>query len=650
MEKTIHVMLAFVSTVSPRSLKEPIQYSNIQGAPYTAIQTNESAIVHVERGLGEDSLAQIFLIVTSEVKNVKIHKPEKPPPPPVPAPVELSRFEKIKRWLAETFGLAKPVEPPPVEVQPPPEEEPAVTHLEFLKARLVREFPHFAGRFSEIDYADAGDSLEENILQIADIADAITAYAQNFPDCKIKVHADMTGGFRHTSMLMLSIIQLLSYRGIETGDILYSDSGKKIVYRANEIQRVSLLITGADEFVKFGSVNALLEYFGANPYDDVENLQKYFKDNPSAASELLLAMKNFSDAIKICRTGTIENDLVRLSKQIAIFRATGSKDLQSGLFAKIIATVEAEYGELIRGSVTRFEIIRWCMKKEFWQQATTLCTEWLPEEIVDRKIFMPGNSAVQDLVAAGSDWRSWQQHFVISYTNTKLPEPVEDAPSQTDVNTFCKNIRTELEMFLASSNYKISSKNYYGDLAGFLREFETGYADFNAVCNRKLKVVKFVEKFPHFARVLHAIHEDRKKNPTFRKKFPEFVQSLSYDRIIPLLSKLPPEALLAAFNVDKAQIPREEVKPLFNESTTPENKWFNREKIYVDMLNNKVAQSGLEDRKLALDFLHDFYEIRRKRNEINHAAGNAEITQLQRMIESYIDRLEKLKKPAEASS
>lgn len=603
MEKNI--MLAFVSPVSVNSLKSPITYE-IHGAQYTAIQTNESAVVHVERGLGGDSLAKIFLIASSFVKKRTIPT----------LPVELSRAEKFKRWFAEKFGFAKPAE-----------EKSTVTHLEFLKARLVKEFPHFADRFVEIDYSDAGDSLEKNILQIAEIADAVTDYAKNFPDCKIKAHADMTGGFRHTSMLMLSIIQLLSYRGVETGKILYSDPAKKIVYEANEIQRVSLLITGADEFVKFGSVNALEDYFG---------------EENSAAGELLSAMKNFSDAIKICRTATIEDDLARLSEQIAKFRATGDKDLKSALLAKIVDRIEAEYGELIGGKATRFEIIRWCMKKEFWQQAMTLCTEWLPEEIVDRKIFVPGNSAVQDLAEANSDWRSWQQHFIIFYTNTKLPEPVGDAPSKTDVQTFCKNIRTELDLFTAGSNYEISGANYYGDLADFLREFETGYADFNAVRNRKLKVVKFSEKFPLFARVLHAIHDDRRKNPKYEKNFFEFLQSLNYDRIIDMLSNLPNKSLMTALGVEEAKIPREEVAPLFDNSSTPENKWLNRQRIYSEMLSNEVAQSKFEDRQLTLEFLHDFYEIRRKRNEINHANGTAEIAQLQSMIESYLAKLENI--------
>ena len=66
----------------------------------------------------------------------------------------------------------------------------------------------------------------------------------------------MTGGFRHSSMMMLSIMQLLKYRGIKIGEVLYSDPNKNnpIVYQATEIQRMFTLITGADEFVKFGSV------------------------------------------------------------------------------------------------------------------------------------------------------------------------------------------------------------------------------------------------------------------------------------------------------------------------------------------------------------------------------------------------------------
>ena len=63
-----NILLAFVSPVSPRYLSNPITYPDIQGRPYSAIQTNESAIVYVQRMLGAQSLSKIFLIVSDSVK------------------------------------------------------------------------------------------------------------------------------------------------------------------------------------------------------------------------------------------------------------------------------------------------------------------------------------------------------------------------------------------------------------------------------------------------------------------------------------------------------------------------------------------------------------------------------------------------------
>ena len=180
-----------------------------------------------------------------------------------------------------------------------------VTHLDFLKKRLIKESPQLEDKFFEIDYSDDA-GLEKNILQVAEIADVIQNYAKKFPEEKLTVHADMTGGYRFASMLMLSILQLLKYRGIKIGEILYSDPDNKKIYRLNEIQNIFTLITGADEFIKFGSVDALIEYFENAPN--------------SSTDKLIAAMKKFSDTIKICRTNTLEEDLKNLVEQIKIFR------------------------------------------------------------------------------------------------------------------------------------------------------------------------------------------------------------------------------------------------------------------------------------------------------------------------------------------
>lgn len=570
---TKNIMLAFVSLVDALRVKNPVPYKNIQGAPYDSIQTNESAVVYVERMLKENSLSKIFLITSDKVKNDFVE--------------------------GETeFGV--------------------VTHLEFLKRRIVKEFPHLADKFVELDYSDDAE-LEINISQIAEIADAVTNYAKKFPAEKIKIHADMTGGFRHTSMLMLSVIQLLKYRGIEIGEILYSDPDKKIVYRANEIQKVFTLITGADEFVKFGSVEALQEYFAENPN--------------AATAKLLDAMKKFSETIKICRTADIESDLKNLGAQIKIFRDTKNKDVQSELFAKIIETVEAEYGILIKGNATRPDIIRWCMKKGFWQQAMTLCTEWLPEEIINRKIFEPTSELIKkDAENEGLSFgREWQQQFIISYQRTNKTQ-VESKL----LNIFYKDLRNILKN-LPNPVAEKSITRTHGFLKNLVVEHSKGRGAFSLCIKGRLSVNDFKKKYPLLFNAFQFLY---KENPG-KKKFFEFLCLFDYDKFFSVIGSLKAEPLLKILNIDKIAAINFAMKKF---ETAAEPKWENRASIYLEMLQNGVAKSKLNNQEKMLKLLNGYYEIRRERNQLNHANASErkEISALENMIVNYLDELEKI--------
>lgn len=578
MEKNI--MLAFVSPVNAISLSKPINYPDIQGRPYEAIQTNESAIIFVQRKLGEENpLSKIFLIASNSVKTA-------------PAPPE------------NEFGN--------------------VTHLEFLRRRITKEFPQLEEKFSVQDYSEEGEGstkLEKNILQIAQIADAVTDFARQNSDCQIKVHADMTGGFRHTSMLMLSIIQLLKYRGVEIGEILYSEPTSRVVYRVTEIQRMFSLITGADEFVKFGSVEALGEYFGENP--------------PPAVKDLLEAMNRFSDAIKICRTSAIEDELKNLGQHIKTFRENPDKDLKSELFAKIIDTIEVEYGNLIDEAAGRLEIIRWCMRKGFWQQVMTLCTEWLPEELVSRKICAPKNSVImKNAELEGISFgRNWQQQLIIAYQGN---EKFSGKITEEDIAEFCKGLRAQLKDF--PNVAAIDPDNIYGDLKKFFAEYRAGRNTFEACRSGKIMVKVFKKKSPALAAALQVIHDDKKKNIGYHKNFYQFLQSVTYEKIPKSLASFAAEKLLELFKIN-----RENILPKISVERTA-NKWENREKVYRDMLDKKIINSAL-DEQTALKFLHDYYEIRHERNQVNHANAQASktISDLKSMIETYLTELEKIK-------
>lgn len=565
-------MLAFVSLVSPQRVQNPITYSDIQGRKYTSIQTNEAAAVFVER---KNPLSKIFLIVTNAVKNNFV-------------PVE------------NEFGK--------------------VTHLEFLKKRLIKELPQLEKKFFEIDYSDDA-GLEKNILQVAEIADVIQDYAKNFPENKLRVHVDMTGGYRYASMLMLLIIQLLKYRGIEIGEILYSDPDNKKIYRLNEIQNIFSLITGADEFVKFGSVDALIEYFENAPDNSAENL--------------IEAMKTFSDTIKICRTNTLENDLKNLVEQIKIFRESRGGNLKSQLFAKIIDTIEDGYGKLLKGNKSRIEIIRWCLEKGFWQQAMTLCTEWLPEEIVDRGIFKPKNSEIIESIKSEgiSFGYGWKQDFIIRWQG-KIKNQNEK------IKTFCKNLRAQLLNFFETGTENFVDAENYGELKNFLTEYKEGEKNFQLYQASKLKLKILSEKIPLIYSAWNLIYESKITKDSQEKSFGLFLKEVDYHEIFSLLTKISGKNLLKLFQISEENILSQENEFL---DRTSKNKWENRAEKYIFMMDNELVDS-IYDKEKTLEILHDFYDIRNERNSMNHAVDNKrkEIFKLRQMIENYLDKIEKI--------
>ena len=457
---------------------------------------------------------------------------------------------------------------------------------------MVKECPQLAGKFSIQEYSEEGagsTKLEKNILQTARIADAVTDFANRYADEKIIVHADMTGGFRHTSMFMLSIIQLLKYRGVEIGEVFYSEPTSRVVYRMTEIQRMFSLITGADEFVKFGSVEALKEYFGANP--------------PQAVKVLLEAMNRFSEAIKICRTSAIEDELKNLGRHIKTFREHPDKDLKSELFAKIIDTIEREYGLLIGGAAERAQIIRWCIRKGFWQQAMTLCTEWLPEEIVARKICMPKNSSVKKTAELeGRPFgRNWQQHFIIAYQGSDKFSDKDDV-----IKEFCKNIRDVLENF---SSRELPAANPFGELKKFLAEYSAAETNFERCRAGKLSANNFKKIFPFLSAALQIIYDERKKTLNYRKNFYQFLRTVDYEKIPLIVANFPAEKILELFKIDRKKISPEDFEPV----EKSESKWENREQIYRELFEKKIIHSAF-DEETALKFLHDYYELRRERN------------------------------------
>ena len=276
-----------------------------------------------------------------------------------------------------------------------------------------------------IEYILLPEGLVSDAMKtIPKMHDTLLAYQrQHFGD-NIRISVDITGGFRHASMMMLPLIQLLRYSGFEIGDILYANMSvnPKVVEDASDLLDFTSLIGGAEEFISFGSVKQIQNYFAGV--------------KPSLRLQHLLAkMEALSETLRICGSYDLTEDaLIGLGNAIKIYedslRGDKNIDAQELYFSKLIPRIKSEYREILPTEgepVSPEGIIRWCLHKGLLQQAITFYTEWLPRFLVEsRRIYVKDQTIIDDCKAKGNLWSHWSIYLLRSYR--------PDADGQTELD------------------------------------------------------------------------------------------------------------------------------------------------------------------------------------------------------------------------
>ena len=556
----LNIMLAFVSLVQENNVKEPIYYPDINGKPYTAIQTNESAIIAVQRQLENNPLSSIFLVCSEKVRTSSAPQ-------------------------TDEYGI--------------------VTHINFLKKRLIQADNRLSNKIIDLGYYDDLDNIEESMRNVTQIAGTIMNYAHEHPGYKLRLYADMTGGFRYNSTMMLVIMQLLQFNGIELGKVLYSDPAKKRVFDATSLLGLFSLISGADEFIRFGSV---------------ETLQDYFTNTPKTQEldNLLQAMQRFSDAIKMCRTSLIKDELRTLNVYLQAFKEHHGNTLQENLFASIIMTLQNEYGALLEGQATEFDIIRWCERKGFLQQAMTLCTEWLPSYLVSNKIAYtdePGIMLICEQVGRKTG-RSWQQYFITVYPKGSKRKKIE-----SDKITLAELIKASILSGNKNMNgFDITQHPKLNDLH---EEIKKADFDFILIKSGMLPHNDFAKKYPMLGNIMQITYKESCQHSKKVLSYKDYIYRISMEQLIYKLTSLPDQEIYALFEVSDKDynMALETREKMQSEFMDIEVKWDKTEQRYHTLYKNGLLKSRYRYNDM-LKCLHDYFLIRTERNHINHA--NAE--------------------------
>lgn len=585
-----HIMLLFLSDLRAEGLQTPKKYDipGLSSNPVACRQTNESAVLYMASMLSQQEppqqLAQIFMITTKQVK------------------------ERVK----DKNGHVVDDERSP---------------LKIFEDAVVAEFPYLSDlskHFTAIPYES--EDIHQCLLDVADMADQIRSFCRAFPGEEFMLHADMTGGFRHASMMMMAIMQLLTYTDsrdikIRVGQVLYSlvteNRGK--IEDATEIHRMYHLLSGVDAFARFGSVEGIREYFADGA-----------REPSPEGNKLLQAMQSFSDAIRLCQVDMVMRVAKELSTALHDFSANTGAALGEKLFEKILDRVRAEYALVLRNDVTELDIIDWCMKRELWQQAATFSFELLPLYIV-RQVILAPRAEDEKIFKKDKNHPRWEQNFIVTSQAPGVYDKTseEKKPYQAFVSFLEQGIAPDEEEAL-----KVSRTNLLADIndaAEIIAEMRAEIATREKEAEKREQFIKaypeaLEEKHRSFSRLLRflyyvsditASYDHFLKNTVSREYILEKLASVKQERCLPgdALSDL-----LCVWGREKL-VKKEKTEDLSVEENN-KRKWQARKDYWQQALKEeRVNTKYPEQKEKILDLLEAFEALRQLRHTLNHASG-----------------------------
>lgn len=479
------------------------------------------------------------------------------------------------------------------------------TSLDKFK-RLIQD-EYYKDKIIDVPLYNNGE-MKGSFKSISEMFDKLQDYKEKNLDDKVVIHVDMTGGLRHASMLMLALIRMLKYIGMELGLVLYVNFNTAKIENASDIMDMFTLLGGAEEFNSFGSVNQIQNYF------DKLNSKK-LRTSSSALELLLKRMRDFSEAIKVCTNyKDMKNVLSLLGDALNIYKKTiklKSNELsqQELFFAKLILVIEKTYIDILPknnkpSSVPA--IIKWCAKRDFLQAAITFYTEWLPVYLIENQLVVINDLSIEEECKNNKVWLNWQINFFKNYKikNNNIEEIIG---KDLTYDIIVVLIKKYLSAKLILEKVKGKNKNFddfLQEIINFIKNVNhINFADrvINLPKNSKLKFIlkeSMPDNYDKDLRTYLSIKANG-EGKDIEKVILKTFESINKEKIIEY------------FNL-KNDIKSIDVKNNTEKSLT-------RKEIFKIMIEKNMIKTILPENKL-LQFVEDYSNyVNNWRNQVNHA-------------------------------
>ena len=497
-------------------------------------------------------------------------------------------------------------------------QERSLTH----EAWFLEQVRPFVAHCIRIDYNEQSPTTE-SVRPVLEMADTIRSFLKEkgWQPEDVEIHADVTDDFCH-ALIMLSVIQLLKHYGIRATTILSSNSYEQPIENVTDIYRMFNLISGADAFINFGSTREIMAYMeGA--------------EQTAESAALLQTMRDFTDAVRICRTGNIAPLAKELQTALKNFEQAGAVSFREDIFRRILTFFKREYGALLKEKVTHLDIIRWCVEKGYFQQAVTLCSEWIPGIIVARHIFYPIRPGIQTTCnQMRKKYQTWEHYFINTYT----PKNVR---KKTSIPAEEEDWRKVLFLFGQDEPTDRISKQYPEATAKLKPLLEDLFIGSRLLADMKkagIDLLSIRSICPKTYAVLRSMYLTDSNVSPLRLSEATYFSRRRLKHICNYLAHAPSEVLQKFIPVDA--VPPEDMEGDISVSigdvprlSRTEAAWNIRRKQYWRMMNYGIVQYG-PSMKGALEILRDYFKIRAAGNHIHHV--NAEDTLSKREVTDLV--------------
>ncbi len=199
---------------------------------------------------------------------------------------------------------------------------------------------------------------------------------------EVNVYMDMQGLASAEGYTILAVLSMLSndpnsrifIKEIITSHYRPGRFANPIDNREMKRYDINYLVSGMSAFIRYGKVDEIQAYWDSRGIE-----------NPHIES-LLYAMRRVDEGISLCNTADLESGIVMLKKVFANTPKEELPEVESNIFR--ILEIRQDYGTLLEGdTVDPLELVKWAMKKKFYQQSLTIIESRLPQNLVDSGVF-----------------------------------------------------------------------------------------------------------------------------------------------------------------------------------------------------------------------------------------------------------------------